>query len=501
MKNKSLLLSIDQGTTTSKAIAFDEQGQLVAITQSEVPQIYPAEAWVEHDPEEIWRTSLDVARRTLETAEVTGDQVVAIGITNQRETTVLWDQKTGLPIYNAIVWQDRRTADACDRLRELNLEDQVRAKTGLLLDPYFSATKIAWILDHVPNSRAQAEEGSILFGTVDSFLLWRLTAGKVHATDATNASRTGIYNIHSTEWDEELLDLYKIPANCLPEVHDSSHFFGETDSTIFGRPIPVSGIAGDQQAATIGQCCFTRGTVKGTYGTGGFVLVNTGNKVIKSSNRLLSTIAYKIAGTPTYALEGSIFNAGATIQWLRDMVGIITDAAETEKLAESIKETGNVYLVPAFTGLGAPYWDPAARGALVGITRSTGRAEIARAALEACCYQTADLLRAMAEDGIDAIGMKVDGGMAKNSWFLQYLANILDVDIDRPFITETTALGVAYLAGLQAGLFESFDEIAGQWRGASQFHPQMTSPEREKLLSDWDTAVRRTLKIRELHND
>ena len=494
MEKKSLLLAVDQGTTTSKAIAFDEQGEMVASAQRALPQIYPADAWVEHDPEVIWRTVLDVSRRTLEAAESNGDRVVAVGIANQRETTVLWDQRTGAPIHNAIGWQDRRTTGACDRLRGLGFEDEVQEKTGLLLDPYFSATKIAWILDQRPNSRAQAEAGLILFGTVDSFLLWRLTAGKVHATDATNASRTGLFNIHSREWDENLLDLYAIPRGCLPEVCDSAYHFGETDPSIFGRPIPILGIAGDQQAATIGQCCFTPGTAKSTYGTGGFILVNTGHKAIKSSNRLLTTIAYQLSGQATYALEGSIFITGAAIQWLRDALGIITEAAETEKLATLIKDTGNVYLVPAFTGLGAPYWDPTARGALLGITRSTGRAEIARAALEACCYQTADLLEAIANDGINTKSMRVDGGMAKNNWLLQYLADILDISIDRPVITETTALGAAYLAGLQAGIFTSLEDIARNWRRASHFDPAMTSFERNRRLAGWKTAVGRTLK-------
>ena len=493
MDDNSLLLAIDQGTTTSRAIAFDSFGGIVASAQSELPQIYPKDGWVEHDPDEIWRTTFDVSKRTFEAAESKGGRVVAIGIANQRETTVLWNRRTGTPIHNAIVWQDRRTTETCDQLRELGVEEEIQAKTGLLLDPYFSATKIAWILDHVEGSRAQAEAGSILFGTIDSFLLWHLTAGKVHATDATNASRTSLFNIHSHQWDEDLLHLFAVPRACLPKVCDSAFRFGETNPAIFGRPIPILGIAGDQQAATIGQCCFTPGAAKSTYGTGCFLLVNTGQKAVKSSNRLLTTIAYRLSGQTTYALEGSIFVAGAAIQWLRDDLNIITEAAETERLARLIEDTGDVYFVPAFTGLGAPYWDPTARGAIVGLTRSTGRAEIARAALEASCYQTADLLAAMAKDGIDAVNLRVDGGMTKNDWLLQYLANILDISIERPVVMETTALGAACLAGLQAGIFGSLDDITRIWRQESYFEPAITPVERNKRLAGWRAAVGRTL--------
>ncbi|PPR13727.1 MAG: Glycerol kinase [Alphaproteobacteria bacterium MarineAlpha9_Bin7] len=493
MDKNTLLLAIDQGTTSTRAIVFNTAGEIVASTQKELPQIYPQEGWVEHDPETIWRATLEVSKQAFEAAESKGGQVVGMGIANQRETTILWDRRRGDPVHNAIVWQDRRTTATCGKLRELGFEDTIQTKTGLLLDPYFSATKLAWILDHVDGARTQANKGALLFGTVDSFLLWRFTSGQVHATDSTNASRTDLFNICEHQWDEELLALFQVPRACLPSVHDSAFHFGQTDPSIFGRSIPILGIAGDQQAAAFGQCCFAEGTCKSTYGTGCFLLVNTGQTPIKSSSRLLTTIAYRLSGQTTYALEGSIFVAGAAVQWLRDDLNIITEAAETERLAKSIKDTGGVYLVPAFTGLGAPYWDPTARGMLAGITRSTGRAEIARAALEASCYQTADLLAAMAKDGIHTVNLRVDGGMTKNDWLLQYLANILGLGIDRPDVMETSALGAAYLAGLQAGVFESLDDIVRNWRKNSHFDPKITASERRKLLSGWRTAVRRTL--------
>ena len=493
MDKNTLLLAIDQGTTSTRAIVFNTAGEIVASAQKELPQIYPQEGWVEHDPEMIWRATLEVSIQAFKAAEAKGGQVVGMGIANQRETTILWDRKSGGPVHNAIVWQDRRTTATCNKLQELGFEDTIQTKTGLLLDPYFSATKLAWILDHVDGARTQANKGMLLFGTVDSFLLWRFTSGKVHATDSTNASRTGLFNIHEHRWDEELLALFQVPAACLPEVYDSAFHFGQTDPSIFGRSIPILGIAGDQQAAAFGQCCFAEGTCKSTYGTGCFLLVNTGQTPIKSSSRLLTTIGYRLSGQTTYALEGSIFVAGAAVQWLRDDLNIITEAAETERLAKSIKDTGGVYLVPAFTGLGAPYWEPTARGMLTGITRSTGRAEIARAALEASCYQTADLLAAMAEDGINTVNLRVDGGMTKNDWLLQYLANILDLGIDRPDVMETSALGAAYLAGLQAGVFDSLDDIVRNWRKHSHFDPKITAPERRKLLSGWKAAIQRTL--------
>ena len=493
MDKNTLLLAIDQGTASTRAIVFNTAGEIVALAQKELPQIYPQEGWVEHDPDMIWRATLEVSKQAFEAAESKGGQVAGMGIANQRETTILWDRKRGDPVHNAIVWQDRRTTATCNKLRELGLEDTIRTKTGLLLDPYFSATKLAWILDHVDGARTQANKGALLFGTVDSFLLWRFTSGQVHATDSTNASRTGLFNIHEHQWDEELLALFQVPRTCLPAVYDSSFHFGQTDPSIFGRSIPILGIAGDQQAAAFGQCCFAEGTCKSTYGTGCFLLVNIGQTPIKSSSRLLTTIAYRLSGQTTYALEGSIFVAGAAVQWLRDDLNIITEAAETERLAKSIKDTGGVYLVPAFTGLGAPYWEPTARGMLAGITRSTGRAQIARAALEASCYQTADLLEAMAKDGINTVNLRVDGGMTKNDWLLQYLANILDLGIDRPDVMETSALGVAYLAGLQAGVFESLNDIVRNWRRNSHFVPKMTASERRKLLSGWRAAIRRTL--------
>lgn len=474
-------------------MVFDSDGRIVATAQEEFPQHFPNDGWVEHDPEDIWRTTLAVSRQALADAERSGDRVGAIGIANQRETTLIWDRATGAPVYNAIVWQDRRTAETCDRLRTDGLEDAVRGKSGLLLDPYFSATKAAWILDHVPDARARAMRGELAFGTVDSFLLWRLTGGRAHVTDATNACRTNLFNIHTQDWDDELLDWFDVPRACLPEVRDCAADFGETDPDLFGRPIPIFGVAGDQQAAAIGQCCFEPGAIKSTYGTGCFVLVNTGDRAIKSSNRLLTTTAYRLAGAPTYAIEGSIFVAGAAVQWLRDALGVIGDAVETEALAASVEDTGGVYLVPAFTGLGAPHWDAHARGALVGLTRGSGRAELARAALESVCYQTADLLSAMAQDGVAAKALRVDGGMVANDWLLQYLADILDLPVDRPAVMETTALGAATLAGLKTGLFSSLDDAASRWRRDARFEPNMPAAQRADRMTGWQAAVQRTL--------
>lgn len=491
-----LILAIDQGTTSSRAIVFDADGGVVAVAQAEFPQHFPDDGWVEHDLEDIWRTTLAVARQALGQAEKGGDRVAAIGITNQRETTLVWDRATGAPIHNAIVWQDRRTADVCRHLAESGAESDVAARTGLLLDPYFSATKIAWVFDHVDGARVRAERGELAFGTVDSFLLWRLTGGAAHLTDATNASRTSLFNIHTQAWDEELLRLFDVPATCLPEVRDSASHFGETEADLFGRAIPILGIAGDQQAAAIGQCCFTPGTIKSTYGTGCFVLVNTGDTAVTSNNRLLTTVAYRLDGRATYALEGSIFSAGAAVQWLRDQLGIIADAAETEALARAIPDTGGVTLVPAFTGLGAPHWDADARATLTGLTRATGRPEIARAALEAVCYQTADLLRAMADDGVSATALRVDGGMVANGWLLQYLADILDLPVDRPAVMETTALGAATLAGLGAGIYQSVDDVADRWRRDARFEPAMDAGTREARMAGWRAALERTLSGR-----
>ncbi len=491
-----LILAIDQGTTSSRALVFDGDGRVVAQAQAEFAQHYPKDGRVEHDPEDIWRTTLAVSQQAVAEAERSGDQVAAIGIANQRETTLIWDRETGAPIHNAIVWQDRRTADACDKLRADGLEETVRRKTGLLLDPYFSATKAAWILDHVPGARTRAKRGELAFGTIDTFLLWRLTGGAAHLTDATNACRTNLFNIHDQEWDDELLEVFEVPRACLPAVRDCAGDFGVTDSDLFGCSIPVLGVAGDQQAATIGQCCFAPGAIKSTYGTGCFALVNTGSKPLASGNRLLTTIAYRLDGQTTYALEGSIFVAGAAVQWLRDALGIIDSAPETEALAASIADTGGAYLVPAFAGLGAPHWDAHARGTLVGMTRATGRAELARAALESVCYQTADLLTAMADDGIRASALRVDGGMVANGWLLQFLADILDLPIDRPVVMETTAFGAATLAGLKAGMFSSLENVAERWQPDARFEPTMTADQRAVRLDGWRAAVRRTLSDR-----
>jgi glycerol kinase len=487
------ILSIDQGTTSSRAIVFDRTGRIVATAQAEFAQHYPRDGWVEHDPEDIWRTALDTAREAFTAAEKTGGEIVAVGVTNQRETTIIWDRKTGAPVYNAIVWQDRRTADVCAGLREDGVETHVTARTGLLLDPYFSATKAAWILDNVEGARARAEAGDLAFGTVDTFLLWRLTGGRTHATDATNASRTSLYNIHDNRWDEALLEKFRVPGDILPAVRDCAADYGVTDPEIFGRPVPICGVAGDQQAAAFGQACFAPGDIKSTYGTGCFVLVHTGTKPLLSRNKLISTIACRLNGETTYALEGSIFIAGAAIKWLRDELGLIKSAAETAELAESIESNNGVYLVPAFTGLGAPHWAPAARGLITGLTRGSGRAELARAALESVVYQTADLMTAIAKDGAETKTLRVDGGMVANDWTMQFLADILGLPVERPKILETTALGAAYLAGLQAGVFQDTDEIAEMWRLDARFQPAMAPEARNRNVSGWADALRRAL--------
>ncbi len=487
------ILAIDQGTTSSRAIVFDQAARIVSSAQEEFPQHYPRDGWVEHDPEDIWRTTLATARTAFAEAEKTGGKVAAIGATNQRETTILWDRATGAPIHNAIVWQDRRTATVCAELREQGMETHVTARTGLLLDPYFSATKAAWILDAVDGARARAENDEIAFGTVDSFLIWRLTGGALHATDATNASRTSLYNIHDNRWDEALLEKFRVPNNVLPIVLDCAADYGETDPELFGRAIPICGVAGDQQAAAIGQACFEPGDIKSTYGTGCFVLVHTGNEVVTSQNKLLSTIAYRLNGETSYALEGSIFIAGAAIQWLRDELGVIKAADETAALADSIESNDGVYLVPAFTGLGAPHWAPDARGAITGLTRGSGKAHFARAALESVVYQTADLMTAIARDGAKAKTLRVDGGMVANDWTMQFLADILGIPVERPKVLETTALGAAYLAGLQGGFFQGTDEIAERWRLDARFQPAMSPETRKKNLDGWAAALGRTL--------
>ena len=484
------ILAIDQGTTSSRAIVFDRAGRVVADAQEEFTQHYPQDGWVEHDPEDIWATTLETARKAFTDAEKLGE-VVAIGVTNQRETTIVWDRADGKPIHNAIVWQDRRTASRCAALKEEGREAHVTARTGLVLDPYFSATKAAWILDHVEGARDRADD--LAFGTVDAFLIWRLTGGKVHATDATNASRTSLYNIHENRWDEALLDLFNVPSSVLPEAKDSAADYGETDPEIFGRPVPICGVAGDQQAAAFGQACFAPGDVKSTYGTGCFVLANTGDKAVESNNNLLTTIAWRLNGEATYALEGSIFVAGAAVQWLRDELKIIKDAAETQALAESIETNNGVYLVPAFTGLGAPHWAPRARGAVYGLTRGAGRAELARAALESVAYQTADLMTAMAADGAKVQTLRVDGGMVANDWVMQFLSDILDLTVERPKVLETTALGAAMLAGLQAGVFKGVDDIAEGRRVDARFQPAMAAETRNRALAGWAKALERTL--------
>jgi glycerol kinase len=491
--NSAGILAIDQGTTSSRAIVFDRHATPISSAQAELPQLYPADGWVEHDPEAIWSTTMSVARQALLAAALRGCAVTAIGITNQRETAVVWDRRSGAPIYNAIVWQDRRTAALCEQLARAGREDEVSSRTGLLLDPYFSATKIAWILENVPDARRRAVAGELAFGTVDSFLLWRLTGGKVHATDATNASRTLLFDIHRGEWSEPLTDLFGVPRAMLPEVFDCVAHFGEADPALFGRPIPILGVAGDQQAAAIGQRCFAPGDIKSTYGTGCFVLVNTGAKAISSRSRLLTTIAYRMEGRTSYAIEGSIFVAGAAVQWLRDGLRLISTAAQSESLARSVASTAGVYLVPAFAGLGAPHWEPHARGALLGLTRSSGVAEIVRAALESVCYQTHDLLEAMRRDGISLTTLRVDGGMVANEWLLQFLADILQLPVERPVVTETTALGAAYLAGQRCGVYGTFEEIASQPHPTRQLRPRMANAERRALLDGWSDAVRRVL--------
>lgn len=486
------LLAIDQGTTSSRAIVFSDDGAVVAIAQEEFTQHFPEDGWVEHEPEEIWDTSLQTCREAIAKAGLSASDISGIGITNQRETTVVWDRATGKAIYPAIVWQDRRTADWCRENK--HAEGLVTVKTGLLLDPYFSATKIAWILDNVDGARQRADKGELAFGTIDSFLLWRLTGGKSHATDATNASRTMLFDIQHQRWDPELLQLFNVPENMLPEVKDCAADFGSTDPALLGAAIPVAGMAGDQQAALIGQACFEPGMIKSTYGTGCFMVLNTGSNVLRSKNKLLSTVAYRLNGKTTYAVEGSIFIAGAAVQWLRDAAKMVNHASETEAIAQSIEDTGGVYLVPAFTGLGAPHWEPDARGALIGLTRDSGIAEISRATLESVCYQTRDLLEAMRSDGSPAAStLRVDGGMVANDWLVQFLADMLDTPIDRPRITETTAFGAACLAGLKLGIYASVEDIAAKWQCETHIAPSMDAQRRERLYSGWQTALRKTL--------
>ena len=489
------ILAMDQGTTSSRAIIFDPSYSVVALAQEEFQQHFPNSGWVEHRPADIWRTTLNTAKAAITKAGISPKQIAAIGITNQRETTLIWDRKTGEPVYNAIVWQDRRTAEYCNGLKSQGHEPSITKKTGLLLDPYFSASKLAWILDNVDGARARAEAGELAFGTVDTWLLWNLTEGASHATDATNASRTMLYNIHRGEWDAELLTLFNIPSNLLPTVKDCAADFGH--SSLLGAIIPILGIAGDQQAATLGQACFNPGMMKSTYGTGCFALLNTGDTPVNSSNRLLTTIAYQLDGKPTYALEGSIFIAGAAVQWLRDGLGIIDSAKQSGELAATADDNQQVYMIPAFTGLGAPWWDPDARGALIGLTRGTGPAELSRAALESVCYQTLDLLNAMQSDWnqvADTV-LRVDGGMVASDWTMQRLADILQSPIDRPVIAETTALGAAWLAGSRAGIWSDQAGFAERWQLDRQFSPKMSAQERAYRVAGWDQAIRRILTV------
>jgi glycerol kinase len=491
----ALVLAIDQGTTSSRSIIFDGELAVRGSAQEEFPQHFPASGWVEHDPEDLWRTAISSAGRAIAHAAVGASGIAALGITNQRETTIVWDRRTGRAIHNAIVWQDRRTAELCTRLKAEGAEPLVSARTGLLLDPYFSGTKIAWMLDNVPGARADAEAGHLTFGTVDSFLLWRLTGGRVHATDATNASRTLLFDIHKGEWDDELLRLLRVPRSMLPEVRDSAGDFGETDPVHFGGAIAIRGIAGDQQAATVGQACFAPGMVKSTYGTGCFAVLNTGAEAVPSQNKLLTTIAYRLDGRTTYALEGSIFIAGAAVQWLRDGLGLIDRADRSGPLAAEADPEQEVILVPAFTGLGAPHWDAEARGALFGLTRATGPRELARAALEAVCFQTHDLLEAMHRDwqGSAETVLRVDGGMVASDWTMQRLADILQAPVDRPEILETTALGAAWLAGRAAGVWPDEAGFSALWRRDRRFEPAMEEAGRARKLAGWKAAVQRTL--------
>jgi glycerol kinase len=493
---KHHVLAIDQGTTSTRAILFDGKGRPLASAQRELQQFFPADGWVEHDPEHIWADTLAVCTEAIEQAGLSPTEITAIGITNQRETAVLWERASGRPVHKAIVWQDRRTAPLCRELTADGLEDHVRERTGLVIDAYFSATKLAWMLDHVPGARAQAERGELAFGTVDSFLLWRLTDGRVHATDAANASRTMLFDVGLMDWDETLLRRLRIPRSVLPEVKDNSTHFGSTEPEYFGAPLPIAGMAGDQQAATFGQACFSPGMLKSTYGTGCFALMNTGSTMVPSKNRLLTTVAWRLDGQPTYALEGSIFIAGAAVQWVRDGLRAIGNAAESEAIASTVPDTAGVYLVPAFTGLGAPWWDPEARGAILGLTRNSSMAHIVRAALESVCYQTADLMRAMADDQggrTDEAPLRVDGGMAANDWVCQYLADILARPVERPEVIETTALGAAYLAGLATGVYGSLDQIAGEWRCQKRFEPRLDDRTRAARLAGWEQAVARVL--------
>ncbi len=491
MSNQRYLLAIDQGTSSSRTVIYDHSARVVASAQEEFPQLYPQPGWVEHDPEAIWASVVNVTQRAMADAGCVAADITGIGITNQRETTVVWDRDTGRCIHNAIVWQDRRTAAVCDGLRREGVEALISEKTGLKVDPYFSATKLAWLLDNVPGAREQAEAGRLAFGTIDCFLLWRLTGGRVHATDASNASRTMLFNIHTQAWDDELLALFNVPRSLLPDVLDCAAEFGETDADLFGGRVPVLGVAGDQQAALIGQAGIAPGMTKSTYGTGCFVIANTGTEALASKNHLLTTVASRIGGEVTYGLEGSVFVAGSAIQWLRDELRIIEAAPDSESIAEATVVVEDVHVVPAFAGLGAPYWDAHARGAILGLTRGSGRDAIVTATLQAVAFQTHDLIDAMADDGIAPSLIRVDGGMVANGWFLQFLADILDTPVERPQNVESTVLGAAYLAALQGGIIASLEDISALWQRDRLYEPRMTAGQRERLLAGWADAVAR----------
>lgn len=487
---EKFILALDQGTTSSRAIIFDKKGEIRSVAQKEFRQIYPNTGWVEHDPTEIWSSQAGVIAEAVTSAGLNGKSIAAIGITNQRETTVLWDRETGTPVYNAIVWQDRRTSEFCNELKGKGYEEKIRSKTGLIIDAYFSGTKIKWILENVPGAYEKAQSGKLAFGTIDSWLVWNLTRGEKHVTDITNASRTMLFNIHTHDWDNEILELLNIPKSILPEVKSSSEIYGETGTTLFASKIPIAGIAGDQQAALFGQMCIEPGMLKNTYGTGGFLVFNTGEKPITSTNNLLTTIGWKIDGKVTYALEGSIFIAGAVVQWLRDELKIINSASEIEKLAQSVSDNGGIYMVPAFAGLGAPHWDQFARGSIFGITRGTKQGHIARAALESIAFQTHDVLKAMESDsGISVSELRVDGGATANNLLMQIQSDVIGIPIVRPKISETTALGVAYLAGLAVGFWNGFDEIKKQWEMDKKFEPQINPDKLNQMKFFWNKAV------------
>mgnify|MGYP000551064542 FL=1 len=491
---KNFILSIDQGTTSTRSILFDLKGKPVFVSQKEFKQYYPKDGWVEHNPEEIWVTTKKVIKEIINKNKKIKGNILTIGITNQRETTLLWDSKTGKCIYNAIVWQDRRTTNLCNKLKKKGLENLIKSRTGLLLDPYFSATKIKWIIENIPTAKKLLKKNRLLFGTIDTYLIWKLTKGKIHATDSTNASRTMLFNIKKNCWDKKILKLLKIPESILPNVKNSADNFGFTDKSITKKSYPINGVIGDQQAATVGQSCFQKGSTKITFGTGAFIIMNTGNNKINSKNKLLSTICYRINNRTTFALEGSIFIAGASVQWLRDKLKIIKSTKITEKISKKQINNNNVYLVPAFTGLGAPYWKPNVRGILTGLTRDTGRNEIIRATLESVAYQTSDLLNAMKKDGLKPSVIKVDGGMANNYWFIQFLTDILNIKVLKPKVYETTSLGAAVMAGYYIGVYKSLSDITRNWRFDKKFVPKIVHKNRLKLLNGWHQAIRKTLR-------